>query len=145
MWPAFLTRWHRTKWGGRRHCWGPRYAGWRNVVDRLSPIETNATLWAKCVDAVLDEKGLLSESSSYLEVRYESFVQHPAIELPRICSFLDLTDNFDFSTGIDLIESTNFNKWQSAMTREMKLVIGPILGPTLTRSGYEEDESWCSL
>lgn len=132
---------HTTRrWHGRIG-WGPQFEGWQDVIDQVPLLHFNALQWKNCVEAILAEKPNFSPAS-FLEIRYESFIQRPLETLEQIFSFLGVAMPDEFVTRMPSIMASNFDKWKSAFAPDEKRLIGPLINPLLVQLGYAEDDHW---
>ncbi|MGI9334330.1 MAG: sulfotransferase family protein [Gammaproteobacteria bacterium] len=85
----------------------------------------------------------------YLELRYESLIQQPRIELERICEFLAIPFEADMLTllrspeelgdtkGVSSIVSTNSGKWRDKLSAQQLQAMENVAGQVLHECGYE--------
>lgn len=131
---------HRVRWNGRIG-WGPRFRGWENYIDRVSSLEFSALQWMHCMEGVLSHMRKIPNERHYI-VRYEDFIQSPEEELREILAFLGLDFPEGLMSQIPQIRSGNFRKWPHDLSREQLGLLGPIIGKTLIKLGYERNDGW---
>jgi hypothetical protein len=128
------------RWDGK-FGWGPRFKGWRKLIDRVTPLEFSAYQWDKCARGILNNIPLISEQKRYV-LKYEDFIQDPQTTIGNLFSFLQIELPDKFMDGLPPIWADNSNKWQQLFSTTDLKRIGPIIGKTITQLGYESDESW---
>ncbi len=98
--------------------------------------------WQERVQAAL-AFGRQAGASCYLELRYESLVQHPEREFERLFRFIEyegdveeVTDRFRREIATT-VKRDNFDKWKKQMPRWQIRVFEQTAGHTLKALGYE--------
>lgn len=132
---------HRGRRWRNRLGYGPRFAGWEDVIDNLLPLAFNAMQWRECVEAVLHSQPKIP-AENFLEVRYENLLQNTEAVLTEIFDFLDVGHPPDFLDKVPQIQRDNTAKWRSAFSDEDLALIGSVLQPTLFKLGYVDDDDW---
>jgi hypothetical protein len=135
---ALRTHTYRTRWDGRLG-WGPRFEGWQDVIDQVSPIEFNALQWARCVDTALDDRPLIA-ADHWIDVYYEELITRPADVLHHIAAFMGLTLPPGYLEHLPPIRSANSGKWRAALSPADQERVAHIIMPTLARVGYALDD-----
>lgn len=130
----------RSRWGGR-FGWGPRFRGWHELIDKVSPLEFAAHQWSHCAKGVAWGLRIIPKEQSLL-VNYEDFILNPEEHLVQIFSFLQLRLPEGFMKKIPPIMSKNSGKWQKEFSSGELLKVGPIIQGALLELGYVEDGSW---
>jgi hypothetical protein len=128
------------RWVGR-FGWGPRFKGWQNVIDRVTPLEFNAYQWNHCVKKMLNSMNLIPEYKKVV-IKYEDLIGNPINVIERILGLINLNIPEGFINKIPPIKSDNYNKWREAFSSTELKRIGPIIGQTMKEMGYENDELW---
>lgn len=131
---------NRIRWQGR-FGWGPRFYGWQKVIDRTSLLEFNAYQWVNCAKGILDNIPLLPENKTYL-LHYENLIQEPDKQIKSLFSYLDLEAPAQLKDFLTNIRANNSNLWRKEFSDRDLKIIGPIIGETLIKMQYAEDESW---
>ncbi|MDZ7265877.1 MAG: sulfotransferase [candidate division KSB1 bacterium] len=79
---------------------------------------------------------------SYLELRYENLVQHPAREFERLVRFIAYEGDIEEIVHrfrreiVDTVKRDNFDKWRKQMPRRQIRVFEQLAGGTLQTLGY---------
>jgi hypothetical protein len=130
----------RSRWKGR-FGWGPRFRGWEELIDRVSPVEFAAYQWLHCAQGLLQGLGIISEERRIL-VRYEEFISQPEKTLARIFSLMELGFPPGFMDRLPAIMSDNAGKWRKEFSPEELAGIGPIIQETLAELDYTQEAGW---
>jgi hypothetical protein len=129
---------HRKRWDGRIG-WGPRFKGWRELMERCSLLEFVAHQWSHCAEGFLDHMEEIPEAQRFV-LRYEDFVEDPRAKLEELLEFLGLKSSPEYFDAIPRLKAGNFGKWRKEFTpRELEAII-PIIRPCLLKMGYEIEE-----
>ena len=82
------------RWDGR-FGWGPRFKGWHEFIDRVTPLEFSAYQWVHCARGILDNISLIPEHRKII-LKYEDFIRDPEASIMSLFSFLkiDLPDGY---------------------------------------------------
>jgi len=131
---------HQIRWGGR-FGWGPRFKGWQELMDQVTPLEFGAYQWLHCAQGMLQNLPSL-KADRYFTLKYEEFTRNPRASLEDLFSFLNKPFPERFMEMIPEIWTGNTDKWRRAMSAKDLKDIGPIIGDTLIDLGYEKDHSW---
>jgi hypothetical protein len=124
-----------------RFGWGPRFKGWRKLIDHVTLLEFCAYQWVHCARGILDNISRIPEHQRLI-LKYEDFIREPEASITNLFSFLKIDLPDEFMAALPQIRADNSNKWRKAFSfTELKL-IGPIIGKTMKEIGYENDESW---
>jgi len=131
---------NKAKWKGQVG-WGPRFEGWRHVLEKNSILRFNAYQWLKSVEGV--QEGLASvPNARAIEIRYEDFITRPERALEKLFDFLGVSYPEGLIEEIPPLKANNFNKWRKEFTAGQIREIGPVLTEKLIELGYEEDPRW---
>lgn len=131
---------NKAKWRGQVG-WGPRFEGWRDVLEKNSILRFNAYQWLKSVEGV--QEGLSSvPNARAIEIRYEEFVTRPEEVLEGLFDFLGVSHPDGLTARLPPLKADNFNKWRREFTHEQIMDIGPVLTEKLMELGYEDDPRW---
>ena len=134
--------WPYVRWEGKIG-WGPRFPGWQDVINKVTLLEFCALQWRSCVETILtDSTQLHLGEDRLLEVRYEDVLRAPKATLKRLLAFLDLSPPPGWFEQLPHLHRHNMGKWRTALSREERQRIGPILQPWLERLGYASSGGW---
>ncbi|MGK7344877.1 MAG: sulfotransferase [Candidatus Nitrospinota bacterium M3_3B_026] len=130
----------QTRWDGTSG-WGPRFPGWREIIDRVTPLEFCCHQW---VHTTMAARRALKEAppESCRLVRYEELVERPREILAELFDLLGLDVSGAELENIPVMRKESVGGWRKVFGREQLRSIGPILGPALVELGYERDEAW---
>lgn len=128
------------RWDGR-FGWGPRFKGWQEVIDRVTPLEFSAYQWVHCASGILDNISLIPEHRRYI-LKYEDFIRDPKASITDLFLFLKKDLPEGYMNALPQIWTDNADKWRRAFSSTELKLIGPIIGKTMQEIGYENDESW---
>jgi hypothetical protein len=128
------------RWEGR-FGWGPRFKGWQEVIDRVTPLEFSACQWVHCARGILDNISLIPEHRRYI-LKYENFIRDPEASIKNLFLFLKIDLPEGYMDALPQIWADNSNKWREAFSSAELKLIGPIIGQTMKDISYEKDESW---
>lgn len=131
---------HKIRWEGRVG-WGPRFPGWKNEIEKGSILKFNALQWVHCVESILKETDPIGPEN-FTSLQYESLLQDPETVLTALLNFLSVPSTKELFDNLPELLRTNYGKWKSAFTFDELNQIGPIIDPTLRKTGYSEDDSW---
>jgi hypothetical protein len=122
----------------KRHIWGPRIPGIRQLFRSHSDIEVAAIQWRTSVESVLNYRANHPEMA-YLEVRYEELCADPVNVARRIYEFCEL----EFSPAIEggvrslFAESAKISSLQLRMSPEEERLVNDQIAQTLQLLGYD--------
>lgn len=128
----------------------------RSIIQaRMGPktIVAAADMWKSYVDQI----ATISErcgTERFLQLRYESLLDNPEVELKRLCQYLCIdysesmlefhkkdknynTDKANISNLRKPIIAGNHSKWRQALSRSELCQFETVAGDTLQRNGYE--------
>lgn len=125
---------NKAKWKGTIG-WGPRFAGWEEVIQKSTPLEFHAMQWVKTVEAANNGFRLLPNENK-IEIRYEELLKTPEETLVMLLDFLEVRPDPRFFDSTRTLKRNNFNKWESELTDDEIKEIKPILDPWLEKLGY---------
>ena len=131
---------NQIRWGGR-FGWGPRFKGWQDIINNITPLEFSSYQWSHCAKGILNNINLLP-ADSRIVLNYENFVENPQRSIESILQFMGMEYPNGFMDMIPDVWAQNKNKWYEGFTERELRIIGPIIGKTLIEYGYENDESW---
>ena len=113
--------------------WGPRPAGYRDLMARHPLDELCALQWQRCVErARVDLVGLPPDQLHH--VRYEDFVADPGAHVDELTSFLGLSGVTP--SGLDAVRATSVGKGRAALGAETITRLEALVGGTLKELGY---------
>ncbi len=132
---------NKSRWQGKEG-WGPRFEGWRDYLEKHTPLEFNAMQWVASVQAVRKHWEEIPKSNR-IEITYEHLLANPRATLRRVLEFLnvDAADS-DFYSNMPAIRQNNTNKWREGFSPEEISAIRSILSPLLGELGYEKSVPW---
>jgi len=138
FWPrGFISK---AKWRGQMG-WGPRFEGWREVLERETALTFNAYQWVRSVESA--QRGLSQvQEGGALEIRYEAFITRPERALEKLFDFLGVSYPEGLIEEIPPLKAGNFNKWRKEFSPGQLREIGPVLTGKLLELGYEDDPHW---
>jgi len=125
---------NKAKWQGEVG-WGPRFEGWKEILQTYPPLAFNAFQWVKTIEAVHSNWPILLDENK-IELKYEDFLKYPDQILGNLLDFLKLDSDLKFFDAAPKLNTTNFNKWKKELTTDEIELIKPILGPCLKKLGY---------
>ena len=131
---------NKSKWQGKVG-WGPRFPGWQKAFRRMSLIQFNALQWVETVRYAQLGIGRLP-ASKVINVRYETFIRNPIVELKRILAFLGYGASDEYINSLPKILANNTSKWAHAFNADEIREMGPVLAPMLLELGYEKNHDW---
>jgi hypothetical protein len=131
---------HKIRWNNRVG-WGPRFPGWKSEFDNSSTLKFNALQWVHCVESILGEIKSI-DYENYFPLRYEDLLKDPQMTLTGLFNFLQVPCYNEFFNNMPVLQRSNFGKWQTAFSDDELLEIGPIINPTLQKTGYAGDSTW---
>jgi hypothetical protein len=131
---------NRLRWNGAVG-WGPRFAGWTEMMRSNSLLRFNALQWARCTRSVLDCWPDIPDECK-LEIHYETMIRQGRETLRTVCDFLGIEWCPDLEYATARLNPDNFGKWKTAFSREQLLALGPLLTPELISTGYVADDNW---
>jgi len=130
------------RWEGRIG-WGPRFPGWQDVIDKVTPLEFSALQWKACLETIsTDSEHLHLDEYRMIEIRYEDLLNRPEENLQRVFDFLGVPLPKEFMALMPPLKRGNYGKWRTAFTQEEKALIGPIINPLLIQLGYADSDEW---
>jgi|GEM_PF-2397244 len=124
---------------GLQAWWGARPPGWRSMQS-ASPIEQAAWTWHQSVAQVRADAPILPEDQ-FLELRYEDLLQTPGAVMRRFFSAVGLDPNSFFTAEnrrqLDKVRPPQ-NTWRTRLRDDQIAALGEIIGPALTKYGYDD-------
>ena len=134
---------NRLRWNGDVG-WGPRFKGWKEVLQQSTILQFNAYQWLRCVDRVQKSWDRVPKQNR-LEIRYELFITEPEKTLTNVLEFLDTEAYEEFFRHLPKLKKDNFDKWKREFTKDQLNEIHPILTSKLLELGYENRSDWHQL
>lgn len=122
---------NQNRWDGRVG-WGPRFPGWREVLETTDLLTFNAWQWRRTVESVVDAWPNLPEERRCF-VGYEALVRDPISELGRIQHFMGVDPDLALANRID---DSRIGRWRDAFTAKEIATVERVIGPTLEAFDY---------
>jgi len=119
--------------------WGPKFAGYEQVVKEKSLIEVCGVQWQRCLQKSREvfEKRIAPER--YIRVKYEDFVKDPVAQSSRIFDYFSLShDKHALQEVCKTVRQDSVGKWQKDLSAEQKSLLSELLKEELKNSGYLE-------
>ena len=120
----------------RLACWGPRFKGMRDMLQRASLAEVCTAQWARCVSQASADLATIDQSR-VCRLSYESFVREPLTELRRLLDFLAIevaeSDLADMAAGIS---TANIGKWRRDLDDRTVVRIESLAAEVMVAQGY---------
>jgi hypothetical protein len=116
--------------------WGPVFPELDAAIRQERPlVEVCALQWTRCVEQSLDGlEGI--ETSRWLVVSYERFVDQPQEQLRRVVSFTGASvDDSILSRAVRSVSADNVGKWRCDLEVDDLSMIEPLISEAMQRSG----------
>jgi hypothetical protein len=132
------NRIHRLVSGERRLAfWGPRFAGLEQALQQFSLVEVCAIQWQRCMENSQRDFASIDPSRVY-QVRYETFVEQPKVELQRLDALLGVGITEQFASKlVQGVSSRSVGRWRTELDRSEQASVETLLRETLIRYGYD--------
>lgn len=117
--------------------WGPKFAGYEQVVKEKTLIEVCGVQWLRCLQKSREvfEKRIAPER--YIRVKYEDFVKDPVTQSARIFEYFSLSfDKHTLQEACKTVRQNSVGKWQKDLSPEQKKLLSVLLNEELKKSGY---------
>lgn len=116
--------------------WGPALENMQELLQKHTLNEVCALQWQRCVDKA-DEALSAMPGEKVIRVRYEDFVQRPAIELARVLTFLGLSVPMsDIENAVKGVSARSLGKGRKALGDAEVAKLEQLVGDSLKRYGY---------
>ncbi len=116
--------------------WGPKFNDMQDMLMSFSLNEVCAIQWQRCVDKA--EAGLsLMPANKIAKVRYEDFVNNPAIELKKLLNFLGYEVSEErVSTAVKCVSTKSLGKGREVLGEDEVRRLEALVSASLKRYGY---------
>ena len=117
--------------------WGPTLNNMQEILRSHTLNEVCALQWQQCVDRAEEAFSLMPENK-VVRVRYEDFVQQPAVELTKILEFLGKEIEAEkIEDAVKGVSSKSLGKGRKSLGEEEVANLEKQIGSTLKRYGYQ--------
>ncbi len=132
---------NKAKWEGKVG-WGPRFEGWKEVLEEGPLIRFFANQWLRCVEQIETHLPKVPEENRF-SLRYEDLVSENHREvIGQVLQFLDLPATQAFWDRMPAIKVGNKQKWSKELSSEEIHGMGPVLSEKLIQLAYDKTDSW---
>lgn len=99
----------------KRDFWGPRFTGYREIFDQVSPLELAVVQWRYCMNKL---SLFLSEldTSRYISISYENLISEPEKEMRKVLNFI-IGEEFNVEI-LHEIKENGLMKWDKSLSRD---------------------------
>jgi hypothetical protein len=119
--------------------WGPKFAGYEQVVKEKSLIEVCGVQWQRCLQKSREVFENRIAAERYIRVKYENFVKDPAAQTIRIFEYFSLShDEHALQEACKTVRRDSVGKWEKDLSPEQKKRLSELLKEELKNSGYLE-------
>ena len=117
--------------------WGPKFAGYEEIVREKSLIEVCGVQWMRCVRKSREVFENRIDKKRYIQIRYEDFVKEP------MQGMITIFDYFGFSYDPGVLQEEcktvwggSVGKWQRDLSKEQKALLSALLKGELKKLDY---------
>ncbi len=97
----------------KRDFWGPRFIGYRQTFNQVTPLELAVIQWRYCVNRLSLFLSKL-DRSKYISISYEQLISKPEQEMRKV---LDFITGKDFNLGINHeIRNSGLMRWDESLS-----------------------------
>ena len=99
----------------KRDFWGPRFTGYRNIFNQVTPLELAVVQWKYCVNLLTMFLNKL-DKSKYISITYEDLISDPEKEMKKVLDFI-IGQNFDNKITHD-IRNSGLMRWDELLSKD---------------------------